>query len=71
MTVMVVDERVDSGPILAQERVPVAPDDTAESLGARLAEQGAGLLARTVTTGPRVASCPSRRTTPGPRTPDS
>lgn len=48
VTVMLVDERTDAGPILAQESAAVAPDDTAESLGTRLALQGAALLARTV-----------------------
>jgi methionyl-tRNA formyltransferase len=48
VTVMVVDGRVDSGPILAQERTDVRPDDTAASLGERLATQGAVLLAQTV-----------------------
>jgi len=35
-TVHLVDEGVDSGPILAQERVPVLPDDTPESLHERI-----------------------------------
>ena len=48
VTVMTVDERMDAGPILAQAAARVLPDDTAESLGARLAELGAELLARTV-----------------------
>lgn len=36
VTVHVVDEEVDHGPIIAQEAVPVAPDDTAATLHARL-----------------------------------
>jgi formyltetrahydrofolate-dependent phosphoribosylglycinamide formyltransferase len=41
-TVHVVTERLDDGPILAQARVPILPDDTSESLAARvlLAEHG-------------------------------
>jgi phosphoribosylglycinamide formyltransferase 1 len=35
-TVHLVDEGIDSGPILAQERVPVLPGDTAESLHERI-----------------------------------
>jgi phosphoribosylglycinamide formyltransferase-1 len=37
-TVHVVDEGVDSGPILVQERVPVLPGDTEETLHARIKE---------------------------------
>jgi phosphoribosylglycinamide formyltransferase-1 len=37
-TVHIVDEGVDSGPILLQERVPVRPGDTEESLHARIKE---------------------------------
>jgi phosphoribosylglycinamide formyltransferase 1 len=35
-TVHLVDEAYDRGPILAQARVPVLPDDTPERLGARI-----------------------------------
>jgi phosphoribosylglycinamide formyltransferase 1 len=35
-TVHLVDEEYDRGPILAQRRVPVLPDDTVESLAARV-----------------------------------
>ncbi|MBX3663784.1 MAG: phosphoribosylglycinamide formyltransferase [Burkholderiales bacterium] len=39
-SVIVVDDGVDSGPIVAQRRVPVLPDDTEDSLAARvLAEE--------------------------------
>lgn len=37
-TVHLVDQGVDSGPILAQETVPVLQDDTAETLHARIQE---------------------------------
>ena len=37
-TVHLVDERVDSGPIILQEAVPVLDDDTPESLAARILE---------------------------------
>jgi len=35
-TVHYVDEGVDSGPVIATERVPIRPDDTAETLRARV-----------------------------------
>ena len=35
-TIHFVDEQYDTGPIILQERVPVLPDDTPESLGARV-----------------------------------
>jgi phosphoribosylglycinamide formyltransferase-1 len=35
-TVHLVDEGVDSGPVLAQERVPVLPDDTPDTLHERI-----------------------------------
>jgi phosphoribosylglycinamide formyltransferase 1 len=36
VTVHVVDEQVDHGPIVAQEAIPVLPDDTVETLHARI-----------------------------------
>jgi len=47
-TVHLVDEGIDTGPILAQERVPVRADDTAESLHARIKEIEHRLLPRVV-----------------------
>lgn len=44
ITIMLMDEGMDTGPILAQQRVDIKPDDTAGSLGSRLAEVGAELL---------------------------
>lgn len=38
-TIHVVDEGMDTGPVLAQARVPVLRDDTAETLHARIQEQ--------------------------------
>jgi phosphoribosylglycinamide formyltransferase-1 len=47
-TVHVVDESVDAGPILAQEHVPVRPDDTAQTLRARIQAVEHRLLPRVV-----------------------
>ena len=49
-TVHLVDEGVDSGPVLAQERVPVLPGDTAETLHARIKEIEHRLLPQVVET---------------------
>ena len=48
VTINLMDEGMDTGPILAQVREPVLPDDDAETLGRRLAEIGARLMARTL-----------------------
>lgn len=47
-TVHLVDEGVDSGPVLAQERIPVLPDDTPETLHERIKEIEHRLLPRVV-----------------------
>ena len=47
-TVMRMVEEMDAGPVLAQCALPIAPDDTAASLSARLSEAGARLLAETL-----------------------
>ena len=47
-TVHLVDEGIDSGPILAQERVAVRGDDTPETLHARIKELEHTLLPRVV-----------------------
>ncbi len=48
VTIMLMDEGVDTGPILAQEREPILPDDTTATLAERLAERGARLLIETL-----------------------
>ncbi|MFN8176657.1 MAG: methionyl-tRNA formyltransferase [bacterium] len=48
VTTMRLDEGVDTGPVYLHERVAVTGDDTQETLGARLADAGAVLLARTL-----------------------
>ncbi|HXY39619.1 MAG TPA: phosphoribosylglycinamide formyltransferase [Vicinamibacteria bacterium] len=47
-TVHLVDEGLDSGPILVQEAVPVVPGDTVESLSARILETEHRLYPRAV-----------------------
>ena len=47
-TTMRIDEGVDTGNILLRAETPIAPDDTAGTLTARLAGLGAGLLLRTL-----------------------
>jgi methionyl-tRNA formyltransferase len=44
ITLMRMDPGLDTGPILAQRRLPIQPDDTTASLSARLAQTGADLL---------------------------
>jgi len=48
VTIMLLDEGVDSGPILSQQEVSILEDDTTGSLSARLAEAGARLLIETL-----------------------
>ena len=45
VTIMVVDEGLDSGPIVAQEETAIGSDDDAETLTKRLFEMGGNLLA--------------------------
>ena len=47
-TVHLVDEGIDSGPILAQERIPILDGDTPETLHARIKELEHRLLPRVV-----------------------
>lgn len=47
-TVHLVTAEVDAGPTLAQDRIPVRPDDTPETLRARLHPVEVELLARTI-----------------------
>ena len=48
VTIMQMDAGVDTGPILAQARVPLAPDASAGPLEGQLANLGAGLLVQTL-----------------------
>jgi methionyl-tRNA formyltransferase len=48
VTIMLMDEGMDTGPILSQATCPISPQDTRESLSARLAQLGADLLTATL-----------------------
>jgi len=48
ITIMRMDPGLDTGPILRQRALPIAPDDTSESLGEKLARLGADLLLDTL-----------------------
>lgn len=48
ITTMLMDEGMDTGAILLQEPVPIAPDDTAGSLSAKLADVGGRVLLETL-----------------------
>ncbi len=49
ITTMLMDEGMDTGMTLLQEAIPIAPDDTAGTLSARLAVLGGRLLIETIT----------------------
>ncbi len=48
ITTMLMDEGMDTGAMLLQDRVPILPDDTAGTLAPRLAELGGRLLVETI-----------------------
>jgi methionyl-tRNA formyltransferase len=48
ITTMRIDAGLDTGDILLQEELPIAPDDTAETLSPKLAEVGAVLTVKTM-----------------------
>ena len=48
VTLMVIDEGLDTGPILAQTRIPIGSRDTTVSLEAKLAEIGSKLLTQSI-----------------------
>lgn len=50
VTTMLLDEGLDTGPILLQRRTPIGPEETGEELEARLARLGAELLRETLLT---------------------
>ncbi len=48
ITTMLMDEGMDTGPMLLQEKLEISPDDTAGTLAPRLAELGGQLLVGTI-----------------------
>jgi methionyl-tRNA formyltransferase len=48
ITTMLMDEGMDTGPMLLQEKLEIMPDDTTGTLAPRLAELGGRLLAETI-----------------------
>jgi methionyl-tRNA formyltransferase len=48
VTIMLMDEGIDTGPILRQASLPISPTDTCESLTKKLADLGARLLIETL-----------------------
>jgi methionyl-tRNA formyltransferase len=48
VSIMLLDKGMDTGPLLAQQQVPVSPEDTTGSLAARLAQIGGQLLMQTL-----------------------
>ena len=67
VTILYLSEELDAGDVILQKTVPIAPDDTTRTLTARLAEEGAALLAealRLIEDGraPRLAQDSARAT---------
>jgi len=48
VSIMLLDKGMDTGPLLAQQQVPVSPEDTTGSLTAKLAQLGGQLLVQTL-----------------------
>lgn len=48
VSIFVLEEGMDTGPILSQRSIPISPDDTGETLSSKLAELGAQLLLETI-----------------------
>lgn len=61
VSVMLMDAGMDTGPVLAQERTPIGPDETAVELSDRLSNQGAELMAATMPRWAARAITPTRQ----------
>lgn len=76
VTIMYQSEALDAGDIILQRRVPIAPNDTAQTLETRLAEEGAHALVEALTliadgTAPRRPQDESQATYAGKLTKES
>ncbi len=60
LTTFLMDEGMDTGPILLQEHVPIGPEETAGELADRLSRLGADLLLRTLAELDRLSPIPQR-----------
>jgi methionyl-tRNA formyltransferase len=69
VTTFRMDEGMDTGPMLLQERTPIEPGESAGELAARLSRLGARLLLRTLATLDTLTPTPQRHelATPAPR----
>ncbi|WP_114375986.1 methionyl-tRNA formyltransferase [Elioraea thermophila] len=67
ITIMRMDEGLDTGPMLLKEAVPIGPRDTAASLHDRLAEVGARLILRALAEDPPAVPQPAEGVTYAPK----
>ena len=67
ITIMRMDEGLDTGPMLLQEAMPIGPRDTAATLHHRLAELGARLVLRTLEEDPPAIPQPPAGVTYAPK----
>ena len=58
ITIMQMDAGLDTGPMLAAEKVTIAPDDTAGSMTSKLAQVGARLIVETLRNVDRLVATP-------------
>jgi methionyl-tRNA formyltransferase len=68
VSIMLIEEKLDSGPVLARAKVPIADNDTTASLGQKLSIVGAGLLGEALLGWLRGELEPQPRTNPRPAT---
>ncbi|MBW8269534.1 methionyl-tRNA formyltransferase [Caldovatus aquaticus] len=67
VTIMRMDEGLDTGPILLREAVPIGPRTTAQELHDRLAELGAQLILRALAENPPAVPQPAEGVTYAPK----